>query len=110
MAVTYRGRPSGPGPGDAEALALADGEAVHAVVFGQHSAAGVDHRAAPHADAAPRNAWVSPDGMKQMSWLSGFSATARPRRGGLLADLRLGGVADREQRVAQLLGGQHAST
>ena len=28
---------------------------------------------------APRNARVSPDGMKQMSWLSGLSATASPR-------------------------------
>ena len=29
---------------------------------------------------SPRKARVFPDGMKQMSWLSGFSATARPRR------------------------------
>ncbi len=28
---------------------------------------------------APRNARVSPDGMKQMSWLSGLFATASPR-------------------------------
>ena len=43
-----------------------------------------------------------------MSWLSGFCATWRPRRVGLLAHVRLAGVAEREQRVRELLLGEHA--
>ena len=38
---------------------------------------------------APRKAWVSPEGMKQMSWLSGFSATESPR---LAASSRIAGL------------------
>ncbi len=37
----------------------------------------------------------------------GLVGDGQAAAGGLLADLRLGGVADREQRVTQLLGGQH---
>src|SRR6478609_5162770 len=65
---------------DAKTFALPDGEAVHAIVFGEHRAARVDDRAAAHADPAAQKRAVSPDGMKQMSWLSGFAATASPRR------------------------------
>ena len=51
---------------------------------------------------------MSPSLMKQMSWLSGLRATARPRRSASLADLGLRRVAEREQRVGELLLGQHA--
>ena len=50
---------------------------------------------------------VSPSEMKQMSWLSGLFATDRPRRSAS-SDLRLPGVAEREERVRELLLGEHA--
>ncbi len=46
--------------------------------------------------------------MKQMSWLSGFSATESPRSAASWRIAGLGGVTDRERGVAQLLSGQHA--
>src|SRR6478609_8838729 len=69
------GLPIGSWTCDAKTFALPDGEAVHAIVFGEHHATRVDDRAAAH---------------------------------GFLSNLRLGGVADREHRMTQLLGGQHA--
>ena len=45
------GLPIGSRACDAKTLALSDGEAVHAIVFGEHRAARVDDRAAAHADA-----------------------------------------------------------
>ena len=50
---------------------------------------------------------VSPSAMKQMSCESGLSATASPRCGGLGAHLRLGRVAEREDRPVELLAGEH---
>ena len=101
------GTPVGTRPGDAESLALADREAVHAVVFGQHGAAGVHHRAAAHADAAAekRLGVAGRDEADVVAVGLLRDGEAAPR--GLLADPRLGGVADREQRMTQLLGGQH---
>ena len=51
---------------------------------------------------------VSPSLMKQMSWLSGLSATASPRRDASSRITRLGGVAEREHRVRELVLGEHA--
>jgi hypothetical protein len=45
--------------------------------------------------------------MKQTSWLSGLSATSRPRARGLLADLGLRRVPEREHRVRDLVLVQH---
>jgi len=45
--------------------------------------------------------------MKQMSWLSGFFRDGQPALGGLRPDPRLRGVPDREQRVPELVGGEH---
>ena len=42
--------------------------------------AGVDDLAGSAAQPTVRKPAVSPFGMKQMSWLSGLSATSRPRR------------------------------
>ena len=51
---------------------------------------------------------LSPSATKQMSWLSGLSATSSPRRAASRADVGLGGVAEREQRVRELLLVEHA--
>ena len=45
--------------------------------------------------------------MKQMSWLSGLSATASPRRAASSRICGLGVSPIGNSRVAQLLGGQH---
>src|SRR3984885_11779163 len=82
--------------GDAQTLALADGETVHAVMGGQHGPALVDHRAAPHPDA------LAQEGPGVAGWNEADVVAVRlardrqspPRR--LFADLRLGGVPDRE--------------
>ena len=67
---------------DAEALALADGEMDDAVVAAEHAAGEVDDLAGL-ARIGPQLAddvGVVAVGTKQMSWLSGLSATARPKR------------------------------
>ena len=51
---------------------------------------------------------MSPSAMKQMSWLSGLSATARPRSSASRRTSALQRVAEREHRVAELARGQHA--
>ena len=51
---------------------------------------------------------LSPSATKQMSWLSGLSATSSPRRSASRADVGLGRVAEREQRVRELLLVEHA--
>ena len=51
---------------------------------------------------------MSPSATKQMSWLSGLSATSSPRRAASSRTSRLRGVAEREHRVGELLAGQHA--
>ena len=43
-----------------------------------------------------------------MSWLSGFFAMKKPALGRLLADARLRGVAEREERAGELVGVEHA--
>ena len=50
---------------------------------------------------------MSPSAMKQMSWLSGLSATASPRRAASTLHLVLGAVAEREHRAAELGRGEH---
>ena len=54
-----------------------------------------------------RKPWVSPSAMKQTSWLSGLSATKQAALRRLLADQRLGRVAEREHRVRDLVPGEH---
>ena len=46
---------------------------------------------------------LSPSATKQMSWLSGLSATSSPRAAGLASYVGLGRVAEREERVRELL-------
>ena len=80
---------------------------MHAVVFGEHRAACVDHGAAAHADAAAEER-PGVAGRDEADVVAvGLLGDGQPAAGRLLADLRLGCVADREQRVTQLLGGQH---
>ncbi len=49
------------------------------------------------------NPAVSPSGMKQISWLSGLSATARPSRARVRAHVGLRQMADGKQRVRELI-------
>lgn len=55
------------GPDQPQSLALTDGELMHAGMGRQHTAVRVHHIPRRTPIRAPRNAWVSPEGMKQMS-------------------------------------------
>src|SRR5947209_3813742 len=80
IAVTYRGRPSGPGPAMPSPLRwpMVKPCTPSWLASTAPSAPSTLPRRTPI--RSPRKARVLPVGMKQMSWLSGFSATARPRR------------------------------
>jgi hypothetical protein len=63
---------------DPQPAALPDGERVSALVGADNGTGVVDDLAGSRAEVTAEEAAVLPSAMKQMSWLSGFSATASP--------------------------------
>src|SRR6202012_822250 len=91
----------------AQALALADGETVHPVVLSQHRTARIDDGAAPNPDALTQKSASIPRRDEADVVTVRLVGNRETATGRLRADLRLGGVSDRECGVAQLLRGQH---
>ena len=111
MSSTKRGRPSAAGRADPQALALADREAVGAVVAcrAPRRSRGRRSRRCPAPSFSRSQPAVSPSEMKQMSWLSGFCATCRPAALGLGAHRPTCGESPSgNSECAQLLLGEHA--
>ena len=97
-----------------QALALAGREPGGAVVLPDPPAVGIED-ADPARASSPRasqRARTSPSGMKQIPWLSGLSAVARPRRRATRADLRASSArrAGTARRAAGPGGGRTGST
>src|SRR5690606_1583733 len=102
------GRGVGGGGADAEALALPDGEAVHAVVAGGLGARlGVDDRAGPGRDPGAEERAGVAGGDEADVVAVRLVGDPQPAGGGLGPDRGLRGVADREHRVRQLVAGEH---
>src|SRR5712671_8141777 len=99
-ACDVAGPPVGSWACDAKTLALSDGEAVHAIVFGEHRATRVDDRAAAHADARAKKRAGVPRRDEADVMTVGLLGHGQPATGGFLANLRLRCVADRERRMA----------
>ncbi len=103
----------GRGPADLQPLALADGEAVRALVAAQHLAGGVVDDVAAVVGRGGAELLLEPAGVVAVGdeadvvgvRLVGDQQPAAP---GLEPDVGLGGVAEREQRVRELLLGEHA--
>ena len=107
------GLPVGGRPPDPQALALANGERVGALVLPEHVAGGVvDDVAAvvgrPLAELLAQPAGVVAVGDEADVVGVGLGRHPQAAALGLAAYLRLGGVAQGEQRVPQLVLGQHA--
>src|SRR5258708_24172112 len=94
------GPPVGSGACDAKTLTLSDGEAVYAIVFGEHRAARVDDRAAAHADAGAKKRAGVPRRDEADVVAVWLVRHGQPPTGGFLANLRLCCVADRDPRMA----------
>ena len=95
------------GGADPQAAALADGEGVGAVVLAEDGTGGVDDRAGCLAQVPGQEALgvAVGDEADVVAVRLVRDREAAPR--GLGADLRLGGVAEREHGVGDLLGGEH---
>ena len=93
--------------GEAESLALADGQPMQAAMPAERRAPPLSTispvRSRVVRAAARQSPPASPSGTKQISWLSGLSATSRPSRARVRADLGLRQVADRKHRVRELV-------
>ena len=100
------------GPADPQALALADGEPEGAVVAAEHLAARVvdesrrRQRAGPQLLAQPAGGVAVGDEADVVA--VGLVGDLQAAALGLVPDLGLRGVAEREQRVRELLLGEHA--
>lgn len=73
------GLPVGGGNAELQPAALADGERVGAFVATDDGTVPIEDITLLGTDLLGQPPRVSPSGMKQMSWLSGFCATVRPR-------------------------------
>src|SRR3954454_20458178 len=94
------------GGADAQALALADGEGVGAVVLAQDGAGGVDDLAGRLAELPGQEAAGVAVGDEADVVAVRLVGDGQPAPGRFGADLGLGGVAEREQGVGELVGGE----
>ena len=100
--------PLRPAAGQPDAAALAERDHLDRGHLAEHRAARVDDGSLRNGIRVPRNVSRPPVCvMKHTSWLSGFVGRAQTERRCPVADLRLGEVADREQRAAQFALRQH---
>ena len=89
---------------NAEALPLADGEVMYAVMLADNAALRIDDKAGRDRRAAGgrRRRRTRRRARNRVSWLSGLSATRRPRARAMRLTSSLGRSPDREHRAGQL--------
>src|SRR5487761_1587630 len=92
---------------DAQALALADGEAVRALVLADHAAAGVHDLAGRLAEPAGQELPGVAVGDEAHVVAVRLVGDGQAAGGRLLPHPRLGGVAEREHGAAELAAGEH---